>query len=196
VPPPDLDAIARFVYEQGYLKRLPRAGWIVAGVGAPESVAAHSHRAGVIAGLLAAMEGADPARATLLAVWHDTQETRTGDVPYIGRSYVSTRPPAEVTADQTAEMPEPARSVFRDAVAEFEAGETVAAIVAKDADRLDCLAQAVEYRAEGNAEVEAWIESSLAGLRTDGAKALAEALLRQTPGSWWRHALGVEPRHP
>jgi len=185
-PEPELDAVARLVYEQGYLKRLPRAGWLVAGVPQPESVADHSFPAG----MLAAMEGADPARATLLALWHDTQETRTGDTPYVARAYVATTAPAEVTGAQTAGMPEALRSLVRAVVAEYEAGGTVEALVARDADKLDCLAQALEYRAQGNADTQDWVDTSLAALRTAAGRRLAEALLRQPPRAWWERERG------
>jgi putative hydrolase of HD superfamily len=187
---PELDAVARLVYEQGYLKRLPRAGWLVAGVAHPESVADHSFRAGLLAGLLAAMEGADPARATLLALWHDTQETRTGDTPYVARADVATTAPAEVTGAQTAAMPEAPGSLVRAAVAEYEAGRTAEALVARDADKLDCLAQALEYRAQGSADTQDWVDTSLAALRTAAGRRLAEALLRQPPRAWWEHERG------
>jgi putative hydrolase of HD superfamily len=189
-PEPELDAVARLVYEQGYLKRLPRAGWLVAGVPDPESVADHSFRTGLLAGLPAAMEGADPARATLLALWHDTQETRTGDTPYVARAYVTTTAPAEVTGAQTAAMPEALRSLVRAVVAEYEAGRTVEALVARDADKLDCLAQALEYRAQGNADTQDWVDSSLAALRTAAGRRLAETLLRQPPRAWWERERG------
>ena len=53
-----------------------------AGVRDPESVAEHSLRVAQLASLIAAIEGAEPGRAALLAVWHDSQETRTGDIPH------------------------------------------------------------------------------------------------------------------
>jgi putative hydrolase of HD superfamily len=70
-------AVAEFAFELGVLKRIRRAGWWHVGVRDPESVAEHSLRVA----LIAAIEGAEPSRAALLAVWHDSQETRTGDIP-------------------------------------------------------------------------------------------------------------------
>jgi putative hydrolase of HD superfamily len=185
---PGLDAVAALVFELGYLKRLPRAGWLVAGVPAPESVAAHSHRAAVLAGLLAALGGADPARASLLATWHDSQETRTGDVPYVARAQVSTAPPAEVSQAQTAGLPGPARAFVLAAVSEYEQGRTPEALAARDADKLDCLAQALEYRAQGNADLQDWVDTSLAGLATEAGRRLAAALMAQPPRAWWERA--------
>ena len=58
-----LHGVVKFAYETGQLKRLPRAGWLLAGVRDPESVAEHSFRVGVLAYIIAALEGADPDRA-------------------------------------------------------------------------------------------------------------------------------------
>jgi putative hydrolase of HD superfamily len=55
-------ALAAFGYELGILKRIRRAGWWHAGVRDPESVAEHTMRVAQLAALLAAEEGADPAR--------------------------------------------------------------------------------------------------------------------------------------
>lgn len=79
------EALAAFGYELGVLKRIRRAGWWQAGVRDPESVAEHTMRVAQLAGLLAAEEGANPERAAYLALWHDTQETRTGDLPHSAR---------------------------------------------------------------------------------------------------------------
>jgi transcriptional regulator with XRE-family HTH domain len=73
--------IAGFLIEAGHLKRTPRAGWPIAGVRDPESVAEHSYRTAVIAYVLAVMEGANADRAAALAVFHDVPETRSTDIP-------------------------------------------------------------------------------------------------------------------
>lgn len=39
------------------------------------------------AGLIAAEEGADPARAAYLGLWHDSQETRITDIQHSARPY-------------------------------------------------------------------------------------------------------------
>lgn len=65
-------AVAEFAFELGVLKRIRRAGWWHVGVRDPESVAEHSLRVAQLASLIAAIEGAEPGRAALLAVWHDS----------------------------------------------------------------------------------------------------------------------------
>lgn len=46
------------------------------------------------------MEGADPQRAAFLALWHDSQETRTTDLPHLTKHYVTAAANPAVTSDQ------------------------------------------------------------------------------------------------
>ncbi|MEU7037989.1 HD domain-containing protein [Streptomyces sp. NPDC046237] len=186
----DLSAVAHFLYEAGTLKHARRTGWWMAGVRDPESVAEHSWRTSLIATIIAKLEGADPARAAFLAVWHDTQETRTGDVNYLGKKYATDADPRAVTADQTAGMPEVLASTVRDLVAEYEAKESPEAMCARDADKLECLLQGIEYKAQGYANAQRWIDNSRSRLTTETGQRLAEELLSQGSLDWLRSALG------
>jgi putative hydrolase of HD superfamily len=176
--------IAAFGYELGVLKRMRRTGWWHAGVRDPESVAEHSLRVAQLAGLLAAEEGADPARAAYLALWHDTQETRTGDLPHTANAYMEKPDARRITADQTVGLPVNAASSVREAVDEYETASTPEARCAKDADKLEMLLQAVEYRDLGVQRVDGWIESARKSLRTDTAKRVAEAAVTLSPLAW------------
>ena len=189
----DLSAVARFLYEAGTLKNARRTGWWMAGVAQPESVAEHSWRTSLIASIIAKLEGADPARAAFLAVWHDTQETRTGDVNHLGKKYSGSADPAAVTADQTAGMPEILASAIQDLVAEYEAKDSPEAICARDADKLECLLQGIEYRAQGYANAQRWIDNSRARLTTETGRRLADELLGQGTLDWLRAAIGEKP---
>ncbi len=177
-------AAASFAFELGVLKRMRRAGWWHVGVRDPESVAEHSLRVAQLATMIAAMEGADPARAALLAVWHDSQETRTGDIPHTARSYLDKPSPAAITADQIANLSDTTAKTIQEAVAEYEEQLTPEAQCAKDADRLECLIQAVEYRDAGYANVQGWIDSSRGALATDSARRIADAALHTSPLAW------------
>jgi putative hydrolase of HD superfamily len=190
-PESEVEGLPEFLYELGLLKRYRRTGWWVAGVGDPESIAEHSFRTAVIGYLLAVLEGADPARTAALCLFHDTQETRVGDVPLIGKGYVSATPNLEVTGDQVAGLPAAAGRAVRELVGEYEARETTEARLARDADKLECLLQAREYQAQGHADVAAWIESSAAALRSPSARKLAEACRRVPPRRWWEAVAGL-----
>ncbi|WP_030488536.1 HD domain-containing protein [Micromonospora chokoriensis] len=180
----DAAGAMNFIFEAGVLKRANRTGWWFAGVKHPESIAEHSFRTALIGMMLAAMEGADPARVSMLCTLHDTQETRITDIPHIAKRYLTAEPNTAVTADQVAACPPAVADVITAAVAEYEAGETLEAVVARDADKLECLVQAVEYRHQGIDNVQRWIDSSRASLKTDSAHRLADAALSGQPLAW------------
>ncbi|MFD8321707.1 HD domain-containing protein [Kitasatospora purpeofusca] len=189
----DLSSVARFLFEAGTLKHTKRTGWWMAGVRDPESVAEHSWRTSLLASIIARLEGADPARAAFLATWHDVAETRTGDVNYVGKKYATSADPQAVMADQVAGMPEVLASTVRDLIAEYEGKESPEAICARDADKLECLIQGVEYLAQGYANAQRWIDNSYGRLTTKTAKDLADAVLATDSLDWLRHALGEKP---
>lgn len=182
-----------FLYEMGLLKRYKRTGWSQMGVPLPESVADHSFRVSVIASVLAAMEGADPQRAAFLALWHDSQETRTTDLPHLTKNYVSAAANEQVTRDQVAPLPPSVAGMISTAVAEYEAAETQEARCGRDADKLECLLQAREYQEQGHTNVQPWIESSLAALTTASAKQLAHEAMAQNSLDWLERAKRPRP---
>lgn len=177
--------VANFAHEMGVLKRLRRAGWWQAGVRDPESVAEHSLRVAQLAALIAAEEGGDPARAAYLGLWHDSQETRITDLPHSARPYIGQMAGNEtITRDQVADLPVAAARTVTEAVAEYEARETLEAQCAKDADKLECLLQALEYRAAGHQHAQKWIDSSRAGITTSFASLVADAALAGSTMTW------------
>ncbi|WP_026415926.1 HD domain-containing protein [Actinomadura oligospora] len=185
----ETERLTDFLFEVGLMKRYKRTGWLVAGVSNPESIADHSHRAAVIASVLAAMEGADPERAALLSLFHDTQETRLTDLPYLAKPHVTTASNEDVTEQQTHGLPDTVTRLITGVVAEYEGKESVEALCARDADKLECLIQAVEYRDQGNRIVHPWIESSLAQLRTESARRVAHQAIETGSGEWFIRAL-------
>jgi 5'-deoxynucleotidase YfbR-like HD superfamily hydrolase len=189
LPVPDqgfqpLAGIAAFLFEMGHLKQTTRAGWLLLGVPQPETVAEHSFRVGVVGIALAALEGADIGRTAALCLMHDAHETRIGDVPSVGRAYVTTAAPEAVNAHQTSAMPGDVADAFQGLTAEYEAARTLESRVAHDADKLETLLQAAEYAAQGH-DTGPWAETSIAALRTDSAKELARTINAADPHGWW-----------
>ncbi|MBB2913196.1 putative hydrolase of HD superfamily [Streptosporangium becharense] len=180
----ELAGLTDLLYEIGLLKRYRRTGWLVAGVRDPESIADHSFRTAVIASVIAALEGGNPERAAFMSLFHDTQETRITDIPYLGKLYLKAAPNEEVTAEQVRDLPERVAEMVTGAVGEYEEKTTLEAVCARDADKLECLLQAVEYREQGHQNVQPWIDSSLAALRTPSAKRLADEALNTGSLEW------------
>lgn len=185
----DMTGVANFVYETGQLKQLPRAGWLLAGIKHPESVAEHSFRVGVLAYIIATLEGANPDRAAALGLFHDLPETRTGDVPSVGRPYITTTAAQDVAADQVAELPRELGDHIAALIDEHESAKTPQATpearCSRDADKLDCLLQAREYEAQGNQQMQPWIDSMATAVATEAGKKLAAAAQEVAPGTWW-----------
>jgi putative hydrolases of HD superfamily len=194
MPNPELEGLSNFLYEMGLLKRSKRTGWLIAGVDNPETIAEHSFRTAIIGYLLARMEGADPCKTATLCLFHDTQESRIGDVPLVGKAYVVTAPNPQVTADQVAGFPEEIGQAVRELVDEYEVRESLEAQLARDADKLECLIQAREYQAQGHEDLPPWIETSAAALRSESARQLAEVCRQVPPRQWWKAFAESYPR--
>ncbi|WP_291417451.1 HD family hydrolase [Actinophytocola sp.] len=186
----DASSIASFAYEVGQLKRLPRAGWLLAGLSNTESVAEHSFRVAVLAYAIAHQEGANPERAAVLGLFHDLPETRIGDVPSVGKPYVRTAPAHQVATDQTTQLPPELAARIVAAIDEHEGakspGATLEARCSRDADKLDALLQAREYQvATGNTHLQPWVTSMAEAVTTATGQALAAAAQEVDPGTWW-----------
>jgi putative hydrolases of HD superfamily len=180
----ELAGAATFLFEMGQLKNLDRAGWLLLGIPQPESVAEHSFRVAMVCLVLASVDGADIGRTVTLGLFHDAHETRIGDVPSVGRAYVTTAAPEAVTAHQVAGMPGAAAKELQDLTAEYEACETTEARLAHDADKIETLLQAMEYQACGY-DTQGWRETSLAALRTETGQLLAQAIGASSPHGWF-----------
>ncbi len=81
--------IANFLFEVGMLNKTPRSGFQFLGSGR-ESVAEHITRAIFVAYALCKLEGdADEMRVLKMCLFHDLPETRTSDMNYVNKKYVS-----------------------------------------------------------------------------------------------------------
>jgi 5'-deoxynucleotidase YfbR-like HD superfamily hydrolase len=175
-----LAGAASFIYEMGQLKSQPRTGWQLLRIPGVESVADHTFRVAMTGMILAAIAGADVGRTAALCVVHDMHETRVGDIQAVGRAYVRTGKPEAITQDQTADLPAGAASAIRDLVSEFEARQTLEAKLARDADKLEMLAQAIEYQKAGY-DTSGWVKNAVNRLATDAGQRLAQAIQAGNP---------------
>nr|BEK71411.1 HD domain-containing protein [Kitasatospora purpeofusca] len=186
----EIAAAAALLFEAGALRALHRTGWSYDGIPDAETVAEHSHRTAAIGPVLAVMEGADPARTALLCTYHDLHETRLGDQTPVTRRYVTTADPRKVTADQVSGAHPAVQAMLGAAVEEFETGQSPEAVCARDADKLDCLLRALEYRAVGY-PTGGKIERCRTALATDSARRLADAAIAMDPAQWQHTLLGT-----
>jgi putative hydrolase of HD superfamily len=161
-----------FIFQAGALRRVERSGWKTIGI-KPESVSEHSFRSAVIAYIIAKKEGADPQKAALAALFHDLHEVRINDIHIVGKKYLSINE-GGAKKDTFAAFPE---------LLELMEDEGVMRI-ANDADKLELIFQAKEYKDLGNNYVDEWIERATALLQTESAKKMANDVLERDSFSW------------
>jgi putative hydrolase of HD superfamily len=181
-----IQQIYKYLFEIGQLKLVKRSGWWLAGITDPESVAEHSFRAAHIGFILAIMEGADPGETVMMCMLHDINESRLTDLHKVSQAYIEKQAAEEkIAQDQAASLPEAVRSQVIALLTEFERNETLEANLAHDADALECLIQAHEYRSRGYQEVQEWIDNSSKKLKSQAARRIARDCLENSPSSWW-----------
>ncbi|CAG0994630.1 hypothetical protein ANRL3_03031 [Anaerolineae bacterium] len=172
-----------YLNEVGMLNTLPRSGFAFLGSGA-QSVAEHTFRMMHIAFALARLsdERVDELHLLHLVMFHDFPEARTGDHNYVNRKYVH-EDMDKLLADGAREWAHGDEIVAY--VREFEAAETPAARLAKDADQLELLLALKQQADLGNPHVGDWVTPLLARLRTDVGKQLAQEILATRWDEWW-----------
>jgi len=178
----DFHAIARFIHEAGQLKKNPRSGWLSIGIKNPESIADHSWRTALIGFLLARMEGANANRVIELCLFHDLPESRLGDINYVSARYLE-KDLVKATSDQLEGIF--CADEISSLVREFAERRTKEAIIAKDADLLEMIAQARDYIDSGNAYAIEWIKDAKKKLKTRSARQLATALSKTSSNEFW-----------
>ena len=184
LPKPDdaqLERMADFFNEAGMLRHTPRSGYAFLGSGA-ENVAEHSFRTAVMGYALARMADADAARTTLICLFHDLHEARTGDFNYVNHRYNSCR--AKEALDDAVN----GTGLERDMDGfwtEWTESRTPEAALAHDADQLDLIFNLKAELDKGNAFALEWLESAVRRLTTPQARLVAAAALRADHNRWW-----------
>ncbi len=177
-----------FLHEVGALKNEPRSGWFNVGVAHPEHVSDHMYRAMLLGYILAEMEGVDAHKVALMLLFHDLHESRLQDSHTVRKYYVKQdKAELQVVRDQCTRLPARMAADYQVLFAEFEARKTKEAVVAKDADWLECGLQAIEYRGQAGEPVEDWVDSVRSALKTDSAKKILAEALDGKKMTFWRN---------
>lgn len=173
--------IIDFFNEAGMLRFTPRTGYQFLGSGR-ENVAEHSFRVAVIGWALARTAGADTARTVLLCLFHDLPEARTGDFNYVNHMYnrAESRKALEDACFGTGFAGE--LLPLHD---ELEAGESVEALLAHDADQLDLMLNLKRELDLGNTGARDWLDCAYTRLRTEEGRELARVLRETSYNDWW-----------
>ena len=146
----DLTSELDFLFEAGYLKKLRRSGWLLAGLHDGESVAEHVFRTAVIGFVLACLEEVDPYKVASLCLFHDIQEARVSDLNPLTKKYFD-QDRAEATArtELCQTLNGKVSHCLERLFADYSDRGTREAVIARDADLLECILQAYEYKHSG-----------------------------------------------
>ena len=174
--------LINFLFEVGMLKKTPRTGYQFLGSG-KESVAEHSFRMALVGYLLSLQEPkADAMKTTLMCLFHDLHEARTGDHNYVNKRYVQID---EDKAVQDLAKGLPIRDEIVSLTREFNKGKSLEACISRDADQLDLILSLKEEQDLGNAYAREWLHYAVKRLQTESARKMAQEILQTDSTEWW-----------
>lgn len=179
----------QFLFEIGRLKRIPRSGWLLAGVTNSESVADHTFRVAIIGYILAVMENQDPEKILCMSLLHDLPETRLGDIDNLGKRYLNKNRKIEsnIFEDQIALIRRDIKTTLSGYAEElFSEDLSDATLLVSDADKLECYIQALEYKSANNGAMEEFLSIDKDEFHTASAKQIfCELKNTDDPNKWW-----------
>ena len=176
-----MKGIVNFLFETGMLKKTPRTGYQFLGSG-KESVAEHSFRTAVIGYILSLEEKVDSQKTTLMCLFHDLHEARTGDHNYVNKKYVQINEDKAVE-DLTKNIP--FGQEIMELTREFNNGQTIESQIARDADQIDLILELKEQQDLGNRYATEWLYYAEKRLITKSAKKLTREILETDSTDWW-----------
>lgn len=149
------------------LKRLPRTGWLFAGVPQPESIADHTSAVALLTLVLAAEINSDPTahrlsrpldvgRAVQIALVHDLAESLLTDLPKRSTELISdvVKHAAELNALHQMLAGHPAQDEIIRYWQEYSDASTPEGRLVRDVDKLEMIHQALRYEQSGNRNLE------------------------------------------
>jgi putative hydrolase of HD superfamily len=174
--------IANLLFEANLLKEIPRSGYHFLGVG-KESIAEHSFSTTIIAFVMSQLEpGVDALKLISMCLVHDLPETRIGDLNTVQKQYVN---PDATKAVQDTITNLPFGSALAHLIEEFNAGRTVEAKLAYDADQLALILDLKSLADIGYHPPNDWLPHVLKRLKTETGKKIAQSIMETNRDEWW-----------
>ena len=135
---------------------------------------------------LAHLEEVDPYKTMTMALFNDIHEARINDLHKMGHYYIDFKD-AEKKAfrDQMAPLNEKVKGELTSFRTDYDAQTSKEAIVARDADILECLIQAKEYLDEGHPKAKKFFQKAPDHLKTKSAQKLWVQIQDWDSGVWW-----------
>ena len=177
-----MERIAQFIFEAMFLKRVQRTGYQYLGAGR-ESVAEHVYATTMIGFILSRIEPkADTERLISMCLVHDLPEARMGDLNYVQKNYV--------TVDEHKAVTDALSGIafghqIESLINEFNAGDTLEAKLANDADQLSLIVDLKSLQDLGYQTPQTWMPHVVERLKTKTGRDLAQKLADTSKDDWW-----------
>jgi putative hydrolase of HD superfamily len=174
--------IVNLLFKARILKDIPRSGYHFLGAG-KESVAEHSFSVSFIAFVMSKMEpDVDALKLIAMCLVHDLPEAKTGDLNYVQKKYV-TADENKAVEDITRNLP--FGSSLADLINEFNAGRSLEAKLAHDADQLALILDLKALSDIGYDPPKKWLPFALKRLKTKTGQTLAQTIMKTEWDAWW-----------
>jgi 5'-deoxynucleotidase YfbR-like HD superfamily hydrolase len=178
-----MDRIADFLLEACFLKQIPRSGYQFLRAG-QESVAEHVYTTTFIALVMSRLQPeADAQRLLSMCLVHDLPEARTGDLNHVQQIYLE-RDESRALRDALGDLS--FGEEFIGLIDEFNAGETLVARLARDADQLALIVDLKNLDDVGYRTPQTWLSDVRNRLQTEVGRTIAQAVLSARGDGWWR----------
>jgi putative hydrolase of HD superfamily len=174
--------IINFFFETGFLQNLQRSGNNFLGSG-NQTVASHVFRVTIIGYTISEILSADTKEVMTMCLFHDIEESRTGDLNYLQQRYVKSD---DKKALNDCIKNIPIKNQISKIINEFEQLNSLESKIAKDADTLELILYLKEEFDKGNKEASEWIFYAKKRLITDIAKKMAEEIDNVPYNEWWK----------
>ncbi len=184
--------LVSFFYEIGTLRKIARSHQqTLLSQDLTDNIASHSFRTAFIGYFLAKELRADADKVMKMCLFHDIEETRTGDQNWVHKRYIKSFE-NEVRKEQFEDIDNIGE--IKELSKEYDERKTIEAKIAKDADLLDQTFLLREYEWQGNKEAVKWLHhrekegSEQEKLMfTDLADKIAKEAKNQNPSDWWNN---------
>ncbi|KAJ2416031.1 hypothetical protein H4218_002644 [Coemansia sp. IMI 209128] len=163
------------------LKRTKRTGWINSGIKAPESIADHMHRMGIMA-MLIDDRTIDQAKCVKMAIVHDLAEALAGDItPFDGITKEKKRELELAGMQQILDTlgHSPQAQEISALWQEYEDSATPEAHLVHDLDKCEMIQQALEYEQSDSTQLDSFFESTRGIFRHPQVQAWVDEIYRR-----------------
>ena len=177
-----LSSIVNFLFEAAALKRLQRTGWQILGDN-KETIAEHVYLVCIISFILAEKLNANLEKVLLVALFHDLEEARTGDVYNLADLYTKVDKNKAVS-DAFSNLPQSAK--ISKLLAEYGERKTLESKIVKDADTLSLCLELKQLIEKGNLNAKEWLTANIESLKLAEAKKIGREIENSNSQNWWQ----------